>query len=124
MLLPIAELLIGSALLLGNRPAAPLAAIVLLLVFAAAMAINIMRGRRHIDCGCGHAGLRQELGWAKVARNFGMAAAVSLRLVGPADLAPFDLAVAIMAGAMLFLLMSMFNALHALPGRRPGDARG
>lgn len=122
--LPIAELLIGAALLLGNRPAAPVAAIGLLLVFAAAMAINIGRGRRHIDCGCGHSGLRQELGWGKVARNIAMAAAVSLRLAGPAGLPPLDLAIAISAGAMLFLLTLMFNALNALPGRPPGSARG
>jgi uncharacterized membrane protein YphA (DoxX/SURF4 family) len=124
MLLPIVELLVGAALLLGNRPAAPLAAIGLLLVFAAAMAINIVRGRRHIDCGCGHSGLRQELGWAKVGRNLGLATAMSLRLAGPADLAPFDLAIATMTGAMVYLLMAMFNALQALPGRRPGGARG
>jgi uncharacterized membrane protein YphA (DoxX/SURF4 family) len=123
-LLPIAELLLGAALLFGSRPAAPLAAIALLLVFAAAMAINIQRGRRQIDCGCGHSGLRQELGWSKVARNIAMAAAVSLRLAGPAGLASLDLAIAIMAGAMLFLLMLMFNALNALPGRPPGGARG
>ena len=43
--LPVAELLLGTALLLGNRPVAPIAAIALLLVFAAAMAINIGRGR-------------------------------------------------------------------------------
>ncbi|WP_328799179.1 MauE/DoxX family redox-associated membrane protein, partial [Sandarakinorhabdus rubra] len=58
-LLPLAELAVAAGLLAGVwQPAAwaPLAAIALLLTFAAAMAINIGRGRRHIDCGCGHAG--------------------------------------------------------------------
>ena len=63
-LLPGVELLVAAGLLLGFAPLAPLVAIALLLVFAAAMAINIGRGRRHIDCGCGHVGLRQQLGWS------------------------------------------------------------
>jgi hypothetical protein len=124
LLLPIAELLVAVGLLVGNRPAAPLAAIMLLLVFAAAMAINIQRGRRHIDCGCGHAGLRQDLGWPMVIRNLVMALALGLRLGTPGDLAAIDLGVAIAAGAMVYLLMLMFNALKALPGRQPGGARG
>ncbi len=69
-----AELLIGAALLLGERSVAPAAAIALLLLFATAMAINIQRGRDHIDCGCGHAALRQQLGWPLVARNVVLAA--------------------------------------------------
>ena len=121
--LPPVELLLGTALIIGSRPAAPLAAIGLLLVFAAAMAINIGRGRRHIDCGCGHAGLRQELGWGPVLRNIVLAAALALRLAGPAGLAIYDLAIAVATGAILYLLMLMFNALKALPGR-PDRARG
>lgn len=122
--LPVVELVVGVALLLGNRPAAPVAAIVLLLVFAAAMAVNIARGRRHIDCGCGHSGLRQDLGWGMVGRNLVLAAALSLRLAGPGGLAAYDLAIAIATGGTLFLLMLMFNALKALPGQKPGGARG
>jgi hypothetical protein len=124
LLLPFVELIVAVGLLLGNRPAAPLAAIVLLLVFAAAMAINIRRGRRHIDCGCGHSGLRQDLGWRMVARNLVMALALAVRLATPGDLAMLDIGVAIAAGAMVYLLMLMFNALKALPGRQPGGARG
>jgi hypothetical protein len=124
LLLPIVELVVAVGLLFGNRPAAPIAAIGLLLVFAAAMAINIRRGRRHIDCGCGHAGLRQDLGWPMVARNLVMALALGVRLATPGELAPFDIGVAIAAGVMVYLLMLMFNALKALPGRQPGGARG
>ncbi len=123
-LLPIFELLVAIALLVGSRPLAPAAAILLLLVFAGAMAINIGRGRRHIDCGCGHAGLRQALGWPMVARNLAMAAALSIRILLPAPLAMADIAVGVAAGATLFLLMLMFNALKALPGQQPGGARG
>jgi hypothetical protein len=122
--LPLLELLVALALLAGNRPAAPLAAIALLLLFAAAMAINIQRGRRHIDCGCGHAGLRQQLGWPLVVRNLAMAAALVLRLVSPASATPVDMALAAVAGTMVFLLVLMFNALKALPGRQSGTAKG
>lgn len=122
--LPPIELLVGLALLFGNRPVAPLAAVALLLVFAGAMAINIARGRRHIDCGCGHAGLRQDLGWSMVARNLVMAAALSLRIALPDTLTTAELAIAVAAGCMGFLLMLMFNALKALPGQQPGGARG
>lgn len=124
LLLPVVELIVAVGLLFGNRPAAPLAAIVLLLVFAAAMAINLRRGRRHIDCGCGHIGLRQDLGWPMVARNLVMALALCVRLATPGELAMLDVGVAIAAGAIVYLLMLMFNALKALPGRQPGGARG
>lgn len=122
--LPIVELLVAVALLLGNRPAAPAVAIALLLVFAAAMGINIARGRRHIDCGCGHAGLRQDLGWPMVARNLMMAAALTLRFALPDALTTAQVAIAVAAGGMGFLLMLMFNALKALPGQAPRGARG
>jgi uncharacterized membrane protein YphA (DoxX/SURF4 family) len=122
--LPVVELFVAAGLLVGSRPLAPAAAILLLLVFAAAMAINIGRGRRHIDCGCGHAGLRQALGWPMVVRNLAMAAVLSMRILVPAPLGTAELAVAIAAGGTAFLLMLMFNALKALPGQQPGGARG
>lgn len=124
LVLPFAELAVGVGLLVGDRSVMPWVAIAMLLVFAAAMAINIVRGRRHIDCGCGQAALRQELGWNMVVRNMGMAAALGLRLAAPADLGTFDLLLAVVAGGMLFLMTLMFNALKALPGREPGRARG
>ena len=113
-LLPFAEMLIGGGLMVGNRPAA-VAAMVLLLVFAAAMAISIQRGRRHIDCGCGHAGLRQTLSWPLVTRNLALASALALRLVGDGQAAAADLAVGALAGLTAFLLMQMMGAIRALP---------
>ena len=50
-------------------PGLALVAMALLALFAAAMAINIRRGRDHIDCGCGQSFLRQTLSWMLVARN-------------------------------------------------------
>ncbi|MGN7871451.1 MauE/DoxX family redox-associated membrane protein [Paracoccus sp. 22332] len=47
----------------------------LLLVFGAAMAINVLRGRSQIDCGCFRNGLKQPLSWGVVARNAALATA-------------------------------------------------
>jgi hypothetical protein len=124
LLLPPVELVVAIGLLACNRPLAVVAAVVLLLVFAAAMAINIRRGRRHIDCGCGHAGLRQQLGWPMVGRNLVMAAVLGLRLAAPGEPTPLEFALAAVAGGIFYLLTLMFNALKALPGGQPGAARG
>ncbi|WP_017667407.1 MauE/DoxX family redox-associated membrane protein [Sandarakinorhabdus sp. AAP62] len=119
--LPVAELAVAAGLLLGMAPIAPLAAIALLLIFAAAMAINIGRGRRHIDCGCGHAGLRQSLGWGQVLRNLVLAAALLPALLADrAALGAADLAVAMAAGVVLYLFMLMISALGALNISAPG----
>ncbi len=121
LLLPPVELVVATGLLSGNRLAAPVAAIALLLVFAAAMAINIRRGRRNIDCGCGHAALRQSLGWGLVARNLGMATALLPQLFAGPGLAIVDMAVAALAGLAAFLLLQMINAINALPARPTGN---
>jgi hypothetical protein len=127
-LLPLAELAVAAGLLAGLMtgwtmvPA--LAAALLLLAFAGAMAINILRGRRHIDCGCGHAGLRQRLGWGRVARNIGLAVLLLPLLVSSAPLAAGDLAVALAAGSVVYLLMLLFAALASLPGLPSSQARG
>ena len=124
--LPVAELAVAAGLLMGVTPWAPLAAIALLLLFAAAMAINIQRGRRHIDCGCGHAGLRQQLGWGQVVRNLLLAFALvpGLLPVDGAGLSAADMAVAIAAGVVLYLLTMLFDTLRSLAGSSPGRVRG
>lgn len=136
--LPVAELAIAALLLLGlllpiPPPisfGAPLLAAGLLLLFAAAMAINIQRGRRHIDCGCGHAGLRQQLGWGQVLRNVVLAVGL-LPLMLPMlsgssapPLAGADLAVTLVAGFAVYLLLLLFTTLNAVAGLAPGRARG
>ncbi len=127
-LLPPAELALAAGLMVGlvtgNLLWPALAAAALLLLFAAAMAINIVRGRRHIDCGCGHAGLRQRLGWGQVARNIVLALLLLPALAGAGPLAAGDLAVAAAGGITLYLLMLLFTALSGLPGLPSGQARG
>ena len=50
----------------------------LMLVYAMAMAINLLRGRAWIDCGCGGG---ESLSWLLVARNGIFAAAAAVPLV-------------------------------------------
>jgi uncharacterized membrane protein YphA (DoxX/SURF4 family) len=67
--LPMVEIVAGVALLFPDScvVGAALAAVILLVV-TAAVAINLARGIRDIDCGCGGSS-NQTISWALVARN-------------------------------------------------------
>ena len=73
ILVPIIEALLGAAWLLGIQLVlVAFASAVLLASYTSAIAINIIRGRIHIDCGCsmgGTAGRDQQLSWSLVVRN-------------------------------------------------------
>lgn len=72
--LPVFELLVGAAILLPATRTLALAALAaLVLLYAFAIGINLARGRRDIDCGCG--GESHPLSWGLVARNLVLAAA-------------------------------------------------
>ena len=76
-LLPMVEGLLAAGILVpATRPAALLLLAALILVYGAAMAINLLQGRRDIDCGCG--GATHPLSWGLVARNIVLAAAALL----------------------------------------------
>ena len=72
-LLPIIEALLGVAWLLAYQPIfVALASAVLLASYTSGIVINLLRGRVHIDCGCGmgrSAGNDQQLSWGLVVRN-------------------------------------------------------
>ncbi len=111
--LPVAEVLIGAALLAGlSLSVIPASA--LLVAFAAAMAINIGRGRAHIDCGCGRSDLRQPLSRALVLRNVVLASLLvpALFALPPLGSATWGLSVA--GGLALYLMTLLVNALAAL----------
>jgi hypothetical protein len=73
-LLPILEVALAVAILVPvTRPPALLALAALVVLYAVAMAINLLRGRHDIDCGCG--GASHPLSWGLVARNLVLAAA-------------------------------------------------
>jgi hypothetical protein len=115
-ILPIAEILIGAALIAGIAPVAlPVVLAMLLLgLFAAAMAINIARGRTQIDCGCGRSQLRHPIGWGLVARNMVLAGLLAPRLLPAPVLSPIDLAAGIAGGLAIFLAYVLFNSIGAL----------
>jgi hypothetical protein len=80
-LLPWVEIAIGAALLAPvTRAPALWAFAALILLYAGAMAVNLWRGRRQIDCGCG--GEVHPLSWGLVLRN-GVLAAAALLVAGP-----------------------------------------
>ncbi|MGH6931573.1 MAG: MauE/DoxX family redox-associated membrane protein [Dongiaceae bacterium] len=101
----------------------------LLLLFSAAIAINLARGRTDIDCGCWLFGARQTeyrrgIGGATLARNAGLAALVlvaSLPAQGRA-LAIMDWSI-IVGGALAALGLLMIAAQLAANGRRLASLR-
>ncbi len=112
---PLCETACAAGLLFAaTRPAAAAALMILLGVFSGAIAVNLVRGRRDIDCGCFGPALRQELGGSLVARNFVLIfAAFVLELsAAPRALEPVDF-VTIACGAIT-LIMLYLNANYAI----------
>ncbi|MBB4613584.1 MauE/DoxX family redox-associated membrane protein [Novosphingobium taihuense] len=112
-LLPPAEVVIGACLIVGIGPAA-IPAAGLLLVFAAAMAVNIRRGRSHIDCGCGRSDLRQTLSGTLVLRNVVLAALLLPTLGQLPSPGSAGWWIGLASGSALYLLTLLVNALAAL----------
>ncbi len=80
--LPKLELLIAVLLLVRPSTAfAPIGALALLALYSGAIAINLARGRRDIDCGCLGPGHRQPLSEWLLVRNATLAAAAACLLV-------------------------------------------
>ena len=78
-----AELATGIALLAPpTRSLGLLASALLLTLFAAAIGANLLRGRRHIDCGCAGPARRQPVSGWLVARN-SLLAAIALSALWP-----------------------------------------
>ncbi|HEY1927036.1 MAG TPA: MauE/DoxX family redox-associated membrane protein [Caulobacteraceae bacterium] len=117
--LPVVEAACALALLAPpTRVAGETAAATLLTVFALAMGVNLLRGRREIDCGCGDPSRRQPLAWSLVARNLAFAAALCACALAP--VASQSLLGWLVGGASasgLMLLLLCHEAFSALPGR-------
>ncbi|HET7085682.1 MAG TPA: MauE/DoxX family redox-associated membrane protein [Rhizomicrobium sp.] len=115
-LLPPVEMLVGILLLSAQlEPLGAMAAIVLLSLFAAAMAINLKRGRSHIDCGCGRSILKQSLSWVLVGRNAGLAVLLLPSLIFTRPMAMTEALTGVAAGSGFFLLYLLLNVFAALP---------
>ncbi len=115
--LPLLEAVAAVALLLPATAALGGAlALALLLAFTAAIGINLARGRKTIDCGCG--GPAQPLSPALLARN---AALLLLALLAAATPAPrvlgaADIAILLCLGATLAALYAAATQLLANAG--------
>lgn len=101
-----AEIVVVAGLVLpASRAAAAGLAAFLLVMFTVAIAVNLRRGRRTIDCGCFRGLIRERLGWSHVARNLLLlAAAFQVATIGPQPAGPLDLALGAVAAATLMLL--------------------
>lgn len=126
MVLPVAELAVAVGLLVTAFavPAAVVAA-VLLLGFAVAIGINVLRGRTQIDCGCFRNGMKQRISWAMVGRNI----ALTAMALGVVALLPTaratglaDLTTGILAGAVLILLYFSVSMLGSMVARTNSTA--
>ena len=118
--LPALELIAGGALLAGPlRSAGSLLALVLLATITAAVAINLVRGRADIDCGCGGAEGRQRLSWGLVVRNAALMGAVAIGVQegSPRTLGLLDHTTIVFASLALYALYACVSQLLA---NRPG----
>jgi Methylamine utilisation protein MauE len=81
-LLPLLELTVGVGLLASAaRPGACAAGAALLLAYATAIAINLVRGRRDLACGCGGPDERRTIAAWMVWRNLALAAVLAALLL-------------------------------------------
>lgn len=116
--LPPVELAVAAGLIVPALalPAA-LGAAALLAAFGIAIAVNVLRGRTQIDCGCFRDGMRQGINWRMVGRNAALTAlALGLAALLPGAPAggPVDIATGALAGTVLALLYFSASMLGGL----------
>jgi hypothetical protein len=114
MVLPAAEATIALGLFFGfSRPYAALAGCSLLLLYAAAMFLNLARGREHLDCGCFGAGERRPIAAGMVWRNLVIAAALAIDTLPWSGRALTALD-ALTIGAALGALVALYSAVNRM----------
>jgi len=114
-----AEAVAGLLLLpLATRTAGAALALAVLAAVTLAVAINLLRGRHAIDCGCGGPEGGQHLSWGLVLRNglLGLAAGLSLAAEAPRDLVWLD-GLTLVAGTLA--LYGLYAAANQLMANRP-----
>jgi uncharacterized membrane protein YphA (DoxX/SURF4 family) len=123
--LPLVELAAAAALILpATRPLAAVVLILLLLVFAAAMAVNLRRGRDDIDCGCHLGLLKQRISWALVARNLLLAGFGSALVSGGGQTRPLGGLDGLTVVAATLSLLILYAAVGRLFGLAPAGLKG
>ncbi len=105
--LPWAEAVVGSLLVLGVVPVlAGGAAVLMLVVFTLAVALNLARGRFELSCGC--FGGRATIGWHLVLRNIAFVF-ITIAAMAPSKSHVMWL-VAILAGALSWRMRPLHRA--------------
>jgi hypothetical protein len=120
-----AEVAVALALLLPSLGAAgPIGAAALLLFYAGAIAVNLLRGRREIDCGCGGIAGAQPIAWGLVLRNAALSAAAAACALPLArrPLVWVD-AISLVGGVAALALLYAAGDLALAHGRRLGALR-
>lgn len=105
--LPLIELAAAVGLLWStSRPVAGVLALLLVSAYALAIAINLLRGRSDIDCGCSGPAMPQPLQPGLLVRNLGLAILACLALMPMLDrpLNLHDNFISIAAGVVITLL--------------------
>lgn len=101
---PVIEIALGAGMLIPASRSYALVGVALLMIgYAGAIALNLLRGRSYIDCGCG--GAAHPLSWGLVARN-GILALAAVAASGPTidrPLAWLD-AVTLVVGVLAFYM--------------------
>jgi hypothetical protein len=128
--LPAVEGAIALGLLIEpTRTLAAGGAVILPLVFSLAIAVNLLRGRVEIDCGCFASALKQRISWSLVARNAVLGGLALLVLTSPPaarTLTWLDLITVGAAALGAVLLYLAFTQLRSMAGParpRPTEAR-
>jgi len=112
-LLVAVEVGVSAALWVGNGARPAYAAAALLTLYAGAIVLNLLRGRRDIDCGCAAAARHQPLSVGLACRN-GVLIAAALASALPArprGLTPID---ALTIGASVVTLVLLYAAVDGL----------
>jgi uncharacterized membrane protein YphA (DoxX/SURF4 family) len=114
--IPIVELFAAIGLMFTSwRTGAAIALLLLLALFSAAIAINLVRGRIYIDCGCFGPALRQKISWRLVARNgaLAMLTIVAATPTASRELGTLDFATIALGATTLAILYAAANYLRA-----------
>lgn len=122
---PLLELAAGLLLLpAATRPWGVAMALLVLAAASAAILVNLRRGRRVLDCGCGGLSGRQPISGWLLLRN-AILAVILLTVVGPATALPLPGSAVVLGALVLVLVYAaadqlLANALRMKPVPRTG----
>lgn len=108
-----AELVIAAALAAGSM-VGPAGAVVLLAIYSLAIGINLARGRRTIDCGCGALGARQPIGEWLLVRNALLVGAALTLVAAPVATRPLSWVDLVSVAGAVAVAVLVWTAAHGL----------